>query len=137
MNIEIFQNPEKMKKLKFEYGDYSLYLNKKTKRDSISDICVNKKKRCDICLEYERYSNSPLISCINCRAPVHSKCIQIKMNFEINLRNKTKNIRKEEEEIKYNEKEWQCNKCVNSIKLGLDLSGNKYDIFFILLIIYV
>ena len=48
-------------------------LNKKTLRLD-AKISDSNPHRCDICLEFEKFSESELIECINCQGMYHKKC---------------------------------------------------------------
>jgi hypothetical protein len=100
-------------------------LNKKTKR-SISNILEAKEKRCDICLEYEKYSESKLIECQSCWGLCHKKCKEIETCEN--------NINSMENDSKYNFLfEWECVRCDHAKKLNKNFRSFRYVIFLIIL----
>ena len=82
-------------------------LSRKTKRNP-ADFLEIQKTRCDICLEFEKYSADKLIECKKCRGVCHKRCGE--NDTHLLTKSNSKNILKE----KYPEKNWECNRCMNS-----------------------
>jgi hypothetical protein len=82
-------------------------LGRKTKRN-YSSIPEIEKTRCDICLEYEKYSENKLIECFKCAGICHKRCGENDICFI----NKLKSIENLNTDI--NDEEWECIRCRNS-----------------------
>ncbi len=82
-------------------------LGKKTKRNP-SDFLEIQKTRCDICIEFEKYSESKLIECKKCSGICHKRCAENDTLFlnKLNSRGSSKE--------KTAEENWECNRCMNS-----------------------
>ena len=79
------------------------FLGKKSKRGQNTDENGNI-KRCDICLELEKYSECKLIECINCGGQCHKKCLEQEMKATDILNVKDyKNLRG-----------FECQRCIDS-----------------------
>jgi hypothetical protein len=86
-------------------------LKKKTRR-SESTIGDSNSRCCDICLEYEKYSESELIECINCQGVCHQKCQDI-LDSCLNKASLRKN------RIKHSSCNYLCPRCIYSHKVHL------------------
>jgi hypothetical protein len=104
MISEIFKNSKESNTLSSVNADVSAkklkkLLGRKSKRPNIaSSLTCENKRRCDVCLEFEKYSESVLIECINCKAKCHKRCIEV------------------ESKEKLNEIAWECERCKISNK---------------------
>jgi hypothetical protein len=84
----------------------SFLLGRKIKRNE-QDFQELHMTRCDICLEFEKYSESKLIECKKCKGSCHKRCQQI----SILSQDKLKFSESPCEEIK--DEEWECNRCID------------------------
>lgn len=91
-------------------------LQRKTFRDT-NDFRENFSRRCDICLEYEIYSDSKLLECINCRALCHLKC------YNSNVKNIINNLPKNNFSLV---PEFECQRCNFSKTNNLDQNLLRY-----------
>ncbi len=85
MSIEIFFADDKHNSLltskPFQTEGEIQLLNRKTLRQNNSEN--SESRRCDLCLEYEKYSECKLIECIKCESLCHIKCYNsIKKNLK-------------------------------------------------------
>jgi len=106
-NISEYEKNSKENSSVNNTGEKANLLGKKTKRIT-SEILEFQNSICDICLEFEKYSESKLIECKKCRGVCHKRCGEKDTHF-LNKSN-PKNILRE----KYTEKNWECNRCMNS-----------------------
>lgn len=83
------------------------FLQKKSSRKTSSSSQAGN-LRCDICLEYERYSQQELIECYECNAKFHKKCYDIE-----NLN----------DEVKPKCGNFVCNRCEHASKLKMDYTS--------------
>lgn len=83
-------------------------IGRKTKRNTLIDL--NSKRRCDICLEFEKYSDTNLVECIICRARCHTKCYNIEKKEEIDVSH------------------FECIRCKSSCIIKKDFFNIKYYI---------
>jgi hypothetical protein len=106
-NISEYEKKSNENSSVYSKAEKANLLGKKTKRIT-TDLLEFQKSICDICLEFEKYSESKLIECKKCRGVCHKRCEE----NDTHLLNKScsKNILKE----KYTEENWECNRCMNS-----------------------
>jgi uncharacterized protein (DUF2344 family) len=83
-------------------------LGKKVKQRKNVNIRENY-RRCDICLESEKYSESRLIECINCKAKCHKKCFE-----------------RENKQTIHEKFGFECERCRYSELLKRDIFSIKY-----------
>ena len=114
-NISEYKKNSKEKSPVHNTDEKANLLGKKTKRIA-TDFLELQKSICDICLEFEKYSESKLIECKKCRGVCHKRCEENDTHFLTKLN--PKNILKE----KYTEKNWECNRCMNSPTAGHNIS---------------
>ncbi len=96
----------------------SSYLHRKSKRELYS-YGDNPEKRCDICLESEKYSQSKLIECFNCRGVCHKKCLNF---FNEDLILPMDEIRSDFSMAQ----EFECNRCSHSEIMKIHSLSLKY-----------
>jgi len=78
MNSEIFNNKKQTSRDSMNHlfeNSGIFFLGKKSTRNNKSSELIYE-KRCDICLEYEKYSESKLIECQSCEGTCHKKCLE-------------------------------------------------------------
>jgi hypothetical protein len=88
MSIEIFFTDDKQNSLQTWKPSQSeaeiRYLKRKTYRKN--NFENSESRRCDLCLEHEKYSECKLIECILCESFCHIKCYNsIKNNLKFQL----------------------------------------------------
>ena len=111
MNIEIFKNSQSSEIQTTKNAQHEgsklkpIYLGRKNKRGGMNNLMSI--RRCDICLELEKYSDSLLIECVNCKARCHKKCIEIEVKGKIA------------------ESKWECLRCINSNIIKKDVFNIK------------
>ena len=122
MNSEIFLSNKESENLSTHTDARSKsdcsYLHHKTKRD-ISLYGDFQERRCDICLESEKYSQSKLIECINCRGVCHKKCL---IFFSEDIISPMEGIVSDFSIAQ----EFECNRCSNSKIMKIDSLSLKY-----------
>ena len=84
----------------------SYLLGRKTKRNH-SDFLELHTTRCDICLEFEKYSDSKLLECKKCRGLCHKRCGQISLLSQDKLK------LSELPSYEIEDEKWECNRCIN------------------------
>lgn len=83
------------------------FLKKKTNRIK-SKMGLPHNLRCDICLEWEKYSQQNLLQCSVCRAKCHLNCYKLENQ-------------KEDMDISSHEKgNFKCSRCQHSLKKNKD-----------------
>jgi hypothetical protein len=93
------------------------FLGRKTKRKQ-SELVEIDRTRCDICLEFEKYSETKLIECKKCGGICHKRCGESDV-FSINklkLNGAAKN--------EIDDDKWECLRCTNS-KYSAPLNSGK------------
>ena len=96
----------------------SFLLGRKIKRNEL-DFQELHRTRCDICLEFEKYSETKLIQCKNCDGSCHKRCQQI----SVLPQDKLKFIVSPCEEIDV--EKWECNRCIN-LNSSINQNLQKY-----------
>lgn len=90
-------------------------LGRKTKRN-YSDITGIERTRCDICLEFEKYSENNLIECKKCGGICHKRCGENDLCFIDNLNSS------ETPQNQIKDEEWKCLHCRNLNSSALSYS---------------
>jgi len=112
---KIFATKKESSKNSFVSSTYmkSFLLGRKMKRNQ-SDFLELQRARCDICLEFEKYSDSKLLECKKCRGLCHKRCQQISIISQDKLKFREPLYQEIDEE------KWECNRCIN-----LNSAANK------------
>ncbi len=93
-------------------------LQKKTKRcdSNLGDLGDSNSRRCDICLEYEKYSESELIECINCGGGCHKKCLEI-------IKGGPKSTLQSKKDKIYGKNNSLCHRCIYARNSNVDATS--------------